>query len=248
MLLFTHLLNYKAVQRTEPALELLCQNGTLMYTKWLLTCWLALSFYAHGEAQSPSPLAIQVEDCQTLTVSLNTTASAKGNTLLFTLILERALATDLWQKVKTVPSAVEQHTFRDLPFARYRVRLVDQVPNGLAFSRSSAEDQKGYLLSKVVTLSAANCNSDRSAARTLPSIGSALHVYPNPARDFLQVQISNETSGQWRIFDLQGRSLAHGALVEGNLRIELGNFKPGVYFLRLHTEKGEVFQQKFVKR
>ena len=207
-----------------------------MYTKWLLTCWLGLSFCAHGWAQSPSPLAIQVEDCQTLTVSLNTTASAKRNILPHTLILERALAADLWQKVKTVPSAMEQYTFRDLPFARYRVRLVDQALSGLAFGRALVEDQEGYLLSKVVTLSAANCSTDRSAARTLPSSGSALSVYPNPAREYLHV----EWPTTWRVtrvalYSLTGKCLGQYPVTGPSLRMDLAALPSGIYLLQVQT-------------
>ena len=209
-----------------------------MYTKWLLTCWLALSCYAHGEAQSPSPLAIQVEDCQTLTVSLNATAPAKRKIPPHTLILERALAADLWQKVKTVPSAMEQHTFRDLPFARYRVRLVAQAPSGLAFGRASIEGDEGYLLSKVVTLSAANCSTDRSAARTLPSSGSALSVYPNPAREYLHV----EWPTTWRVtrvalYSLTGKCLGQYPVTGPFMRIDIAAIPSGIYLLQVQTSE-----------
>lgn len=76
----------------------------------------------------------------------------------------------------------------------------------------------------------------------------AFLLYPSPASDFLQIQLSDatETDGAWEIFDAAGRQVMRGVLPAENetLPVFIGDLLPGVYFFRfvnVHNSQGKTF-------
>ena len=65
-------------------------------------------------------------------------------------------------------------------------------------------------------------------------------LFPNPATDNLQVQLSNiEGTGNWSIHDVAGRLVKTiGRPTGDTVVIEIADLAPGVYFLGVPTQKG----------
>jgi N-acetylneuraminic acid mutarotase len=75
-----------------------------------------------------------------------------------------------------------------------------------------------------------------------------LHVFPNPAREQVRVEVGAHTgSYDLEILDLYGRRmLSRSAISENTLRIDLREFPGATYFLVLRFDDGQVLYRKFV--
>lgn len=74
-----------------------------------------------------------------------------------------------------------------------------------------------------------------------------MSVWPNPARDFLQVQ--TQETGEWtsEIWDIQGRLIKSLPPQKGkSLRLSIQGLTGGTYFLRLQNQNGRTGVSKFV--
>ena len=71
-----------------------------------------------------------------------------------------------------------------------------------------------------------------------PSTPALFHLFPNPARDVVQVQGMGTEPVRWTLLDLQGRSVDRG---QGTLplTIPLGRAADGIHLLHL-TQGGRV--------
>jgi hypothetical protein len=56
-------------------------------------------------------------------------------------------------------------------------------------------------------------------------------LYPNPAKEFIQVNLRNGAS--WQLFDLSGRLAASGKNESDSFEIILSGLQPGIYCLKL---------------
>ncbi len=216
-----------------------------MYTKWLLTLAGSLCFCYLSLAQSSAPLAIQINDCQSLEVKLNTSSSSKGATLPYTFMLEKAVASDLWQKVKTVHSSKRRYHFTALSPATYRVRLLDQNQAILSFSTSQVKREKGYLLSEEIVLSEENCNQGLTSNNAIKRSRSALQVYPNPTRQQIQVEWPKAWLVQsLKLYTLTGKALSQYSANANFIRLDLTGIPRGIYLLQLQTTDGQSHTQR----
>lgn len=75
-----------------------------------------------------------------------------------------------------------------------------------------------------------------------------LSVYPNPAKDHIQVELENVFSGSFDIYDLTGRKLITKSAKSANgVTIDVSNLETGTYILLLNNN-GRVFIEKFSVR
>ncbi len=74
-------------------------------------------------------------------------------------------------------------------------------------------------------------------------------MYPDPAHNFIYV--STKLAGQKfehiRLYDVMGRLISNKSIKDNSEMIDVSSFKPGIYFVELVTNKGEVLDSKFVK-
>ena len=71
-------------------------------------------------------------------------------------------------------------------------------------------------------------------------------VYPKPADDQVIVSIpDNEAEVHYQISDPEGRLIAQDSFTGSELLIDLGNFKPGMYIIRLEID-GEMVNKRIV--
>lgn len=77
-----------------------------------------------------------------------------------------------------------------------------------------------------------------SVAPTPRSPRLALALYPNPADDAVWAQSQFSGDKRWRLYNLQGLSLASGMGGAPSFRIELGDLPPGVYVVEVVSDEG----------
>lgn len=80
------------------------------------------------------------------------------------------------------------------------------------------------------------------------SINGEVSVFPNPARDVLNISNSYRGDAVVRIMDMQGRIVQDNIRVHAEVFISLFNYKPGVYMLHYVNENGESGILKFIKK
>jgi len=74
----------------------------------------------------------------------------------------------------------------------------------------------------------------------------SFRIYPNPATDFVHIELSMDT--HIRIHDLKGKLYYSKNHVNGDQTISLSEFKEGVYIVSLHMEDGSLQQRKLIIR
>lgn len=83
-------------------------------------------------------------------------------------------------------------------------------------------------------------DSVNSVVSSVPSMDanklSELIIYPNPITDQFTIQ-GIESNGEYQIFSLAGKYLQQGQFNAGSQQISVSDFRPGVYFIRVATER-----------
>lgn len=84
---------------------------------------------------------------------------------------------------------------------------------------------------------------------SISDIKSAFKVYPNPASNFLEIELDNpESSFSWQLLDLQGRSVKNGTARGTGTRIELSSMLTGMYILDIQTPTQRTYQKIQISR
>lgn len=73
-----------------------------------------------------------------------------------------------------------------------------------------------------------------------------IQLWPNPAQDFLQIDINNEKAVEFHIINAIGVVMQQDYMTSGN-RIDISNLSPGMYFLKVSFED-KMTTQSFLKR
>jgi hypothetical protein len=71
-------------------------------------------------------------------------------------------------------------------------------------------------------------------------------IYPNPASDFLRLEIPNHLSMEWGIYNMNGQEVKGGSRGNSTHTVDIRALPRGSYVLRLITAEGG-FSQSFVK-
>jgi len=68
-----------------------------------------------------------------------------------------------------------------------------------------------------------------------------LSLYPNPARDFINVDVKTDKTGSYRVelIDVSGKVLVNKAFYSNLFKVNLRGFSPSIYYLRITDEKGK---------
>ena len=72
-------------------------------------------------------------------------------------------------------------------------------------------------------------------------------TYPNPATDILNLRLINSSKNfKYQLFNMEGKLLSNGTLVNGNNQIIIKDLQPGIYFISVNGN--EKFERiKFIK-
>ncbi len=74
-------------------------------------------------------------------------------------------------------------------------------------------------------------------------------LYPNPSSEevILQAEGHIDFSLQYVIYDLFGKFIMGGTIINDETAIEINNFAAGVYFINIISDKGDTETMKFIK-
>jgi hypothetical protein len=88
-------------------------------------------------------------------------------------------------------------------------------------------------------------NNQTSIATQLPPL--KFHLFPNPTSDYLNFEFNSTENGMVTVVNSIGKTLymQHFNAKKGTL--DLSSFSSGIYYLIIHTDKGNAVQS-FVKR
>jgi len=77
--------------------------------------------------------------------------------------------------------------------------------------------------------------------------GFSIHVYPNPAQDFVQILCSSPMTGAVRVVDAFGREIATTTSTSTNqhFTVSTKNFANGVYYLLVENQNGQFVSKRF---
>ncbi len=98
-----------------------------------------------------------------------------------------------------------------------------------------------------IVLSTLTVNEGASSGFRAPEITGQVSVYPNPAMDYLTVEIAEELAGsRFVIYDQAGRRVMAGILSGNSNTVSIGHLEAGIYHIRVIGSKAEAI--KFVKK
>jgi hypothetical protein len=108
-------------------------------------------------------------------------------------------------------------------------------------------DAVDYLVTAEDGVTTQNWTVNVSVARAVgigDSQEEAIRIYPNPASDFLHIELTRET--HVRLHDLMGKLCYSQDGVNGDLSLHVSEFKRGIYIVSLLWEDGSLQQRKII--
>ena len=107
------------------------------------------------------------------------------------------------------------------------------LPSGTIIS---SDMQNGLFLFRLSPLTAVSTPSTLTAS-----------IFPNPASDYVQVQVQGAEACQWQLLNVAGQSLQAGmAEAQQNIQISLLSIPPGLYFVKISNLSGQSTIKKVV--
>ena len=88
------------------------------------------------------------------------------------------------------------------------------------------------------------CDSKMTSSVSQPKINATFNIYPNPSKDFININEVNKFS-KYLVIDIQGGIVQMGQIRSNNYKIDVSNLNKGSYILKLIGKDLEV-QQMFV--
>jgi hypothetical protein len=130
------------------------------------------------------------------------------------------------------------------------IRLVDVVGS---IDKHAATDKDGNIINDPYPTAFPTGGFDLDAlavlhqgALTVAGLQTApVKIYPNPADDYLVVGCTAIVKIMVR--DVRGK-LVYSDIISGPERIDISAFTAGLYFMEIISEKGNRWQQRFIKR
>ena len=74
-----------------------------------------------------------------------------------------------------------------------------------------------------------------------------VNIQPNPASDYAIITLNNADNGSIRIVDVLGNVVLKET-ISGTKKIDLSNFRNGVYFITIETSNGKTITRKLIVR
>ncbi|MDR1729706.1 MAG: glycoside hydrolase family 9 protein [Prevotellaceae bacterium] len=111
------------------------------------------------------------------------------------------------------------------------------------------ENSNGYqlayirLLSKFVTMESGNPNNNQVKSPVKQSVD----IYPNPAKEVINVRTSGEPVSKLELYDMQMRLLSKQQANASQTQLNISSLPQGIYFIRVETTQ-KVYMERFVKQ
>jgi hypothetical protein len=80
----------------------------------------------------------------------------------------------------------------------------------------------------------------------IPEAIPLVHIFPNPAKDYLIIENSGDHELQYQLLDINGRVVIQGLINAGKRKLDLSAIRKGVYFLAVNDQKAYNSVRKIV--
>jgi len=139
----------------------------------------------------------------------------------------------------------ESHIYSSIPEGNYH-RLLKQGIYNFTFSAFGYHD-------KTITLvNAADYQTNILDVQLEPNVGAIetnsyeISLFPNPAKDYVNIELSKTDNYLIRIFDNAGRMIYQKTIKNNTLNISLTDYPSGIYTISVSNNKGDLFNTKLV--
>jgi len=78
------------------------------------------------------------------------------------------------------------------------------------------------------------------------SLAESMVIYPNPAKDVIEISGDNNITSELTITDIQGKVMLNTLLQNNRMKLDISGYNNGVYFVELHSDKGSRIQKLVV--
>ena len=75
-----------------------------------------------------------------------------------------------------------------------------------------------------------------------------LNMYPNPSNDLLNIDLKNDQLQKIELYSITGQLIFEKDLNTNFYALNIDNYSPGKYFLRVYSQNGDVVNSKFIKK
>jgi hypothetical protein len=75
----------------------------------------------------------------------------------------------------------------------------------------------------------------------------ALNIYPNPANDFFNIEMPNNSESKIEIFDVTGRLIHQESNTSRTINVKANGFGNGIYMIVIHQEDNRYTQQLIIE-
>ena len=117
----------------------------------------------------------------------------------------------------------------------------DDYVSGVAQYRYYMRDLDNYYIDSVDV----KVDFTASVKQIKEEVSVALH--PNPASDFVTINLNNSESGTIKIVDVLGNVIMRDA-ISGSKKVDLDNFRNGVYFIMIEVPGSKAINRKLIVR
>ena len=122
---------------------------------------------------------------------------------------------------------IDFNTTSGIPDGNYR--LIVCVDEDEDVDETNESNNCLYITSQGNNLSYTNSTSTELVEMLVDNI----QVFPNPAINFVEVNIGSENRGGYKIIDFSGRVCLYGEISNGKRNIDISNIAKGAYLIRL---------------
>lgn len=92
-------------------------------------------------------------------------------------------------------------------------------------------------------------NSSATSIQPNASLDNGLVIYPNPAATKITVKVNVDSSYNLKVYNVLGSlKIEMSHLKQELITINLQEYKSGIYFVKIISEKGDVLNQQFIKK
>ena len=82
----------------------------------------------------------------------------------------------------------------------------------------------------------------------LKEYGETYHVFPNPAKEFVMIEMSDNKSVSFKLFTLAGQMVLQEQVKSSGQKINIANQKEGLYIYKIIEERGKMVTGKLIIR
>ena len=139
----------------------------------------------------------------------------------------------------------ESHIYSSIPKGNYH-RLLKQGFYNITFSAF------GYHDKTITMVSAQDYQTNLLNVQLEPNVGSIetnkyeVSVFPNPAKEYVNIELSETGNYQIKIFDNTGRLIQEETILDKVLKSRISSYPAGIYTISVSNDNGDLFNTKLM--